>query len=137
MNVDRAFLDTNVLVYAIDAGDARRRVIATATLREHPDAVVSTQVLSEFYVVATRKLGLPPGAARAAVNTIATREVALIDADTVIAAAELVERTSIGFWDALIVRTAIRANCTTLLTEDLQHGATIDGVRVVDPFTEG
>jgi len=41
---------------------------------------------------------------------------------------------SISFWDALIVKCATAAGCTQVLSEDMQHGASIDGVLIVNPF---
>jgi predicted nucleic acid-binding protein len=41
----------------------------------------------------------------------------------------------LSFWDALIVRAAAEARCDVLLSEDLNHGQVIDGVRIEDPFS--
>ena len=52
----------------------------------------------------------------------------------ILAAIDLSRLHSFSFWDALIVRTAAAAGCGLLLTEDLQHGQVVDGVRIENPF---
>jgi predicted nucleic acid-binding protein len=133
----RAFLDTNVLVYAddLDAGDKRaraRHVLEEAITTQ--SGVLSTQVLQEYFVVATRKLGVDPAVARRKVELFATLDVVRVDVDRILGAIDLHRLHALSFWDALVVRCAAAAGCSRLLTEDLQHGLVIDGVRVEDPF---
>jgi predicted nucleic acid-binding protein len=133
----RRFLDTNVLLYADDEDATGKRDRARHLLREAfsaGDAVVSTQVLQEFFVNATRKLGVDPAIARRKVELVAELDVVRVDVDLICSAIDLHRLHSISFWDALIVRAAAVAGCGLLLTEDLQHGRVIDGVRVEDPF---
>lgn len=133
----RRFLDSNVLVYAddLDAGAKReqaREILAAALAAG--DGVVSTQVLQEFFVISTRKLGVDPAVARRKVELVATLDLVRIDLDMVLAAIDLHRLHSLSFWDALIVRAAATAGCGVLVTEDLQHGQVIDGVRIENPF---
>ena len=133
----RRFLDTNVLVYADDLDAAVKRRRAREILRDavrSGDGVVSTQVLQEFFVISTRKLGVEPGVARRKVELLAEMDVVRIDLRLILAAIDLHRLESISFWDALVVRAAVAAGCRTLLTEDLQHGQVINGVRVENPF---
>lgn len=136
---ERVFLDTNVLLYAddADAGDkqrvARERVRAAMMERT---GVISTQVLQEYFSVATRKLGISPVAARRRVELLSVLDVVRIEVTTILAAIDLHRLHSLSFWDALIVRAASLSGCTRLLSEDLHAGSTIDGVRVVDPFAD-
>jgi predicted nucleic acid-binding protein len=135
--VTRRFLDTNVLVYADDLDAAVKRRRAREILRHAVrtgDGVVSTQVLQEFFVISTRKLGVEPGVARRKVELLAEMDVVRIDLRLILAAIDLHRLESISFWDALVVRAAVAAGCRTLLTEDLQHGQVINGVRVENPF---
>lgn len=136
---DRFFLDTNVLVYAddLDAGDKNR--IAREVLREALTSrrgVLSTQVLQEFYVVSTRKLGMDPAVARRKVELLATLEVVGVDVPAILEAVDLSRLHSLSFWDALVLRSASAAGCGRLLTEDMQHGGEVAGVRIEDPFRE-
>jgi len=134
---ERTFIDTNVLVYADDAsaGAKRERALAVlAALVGASQAVVSTQVLQEYFVVATRKLGVPPEVARRKVEVLSRLDVVIVRPELVIAAIDLHRLHSISFWDALIVRAAAAASCARVLSEDLQHDQVIDGVRITNPF---
>jgi predicted nucleic acid-binding protein len=130
------FLDTKVLVYAA-AKDDPRAAIATALLAK--GGRISVQVLNEFASVARRKLNWPwPDIAEALSAfrilcpdplplTVATNEAAL----------EIAERDGIGFYDSLIVASAIEAGCTTLLSEDMQDGRAIVGTLTIqNPFKQ-
>src|SRR3972149_5503188 len=85
---ERTFVDTNVLVYDVDAADLSRQARAREVLAPAGagDLVVSTQVLSEFYVVVTRKLGLDAALAQAMVGRLTRLPVVVIDASLVMAA---------------------------------------------------
>lgn len=133
----RRFLDTNVLVYADDLEAGAKRDRARDLLDEalsSGEGVVSTQVLQEFFVIATGKLGVEVAIARRKVELLAAMDVVGIDLDLILAAIDLRRLHSISFWDALILRAAAIAGCSLLLTEDLQHGQVVDGVRIENPF---
>jgi len=133
------FVDTNVLVYARDASDPGKQATAAAWM-EHlwigAGGRLSVQVLQEYYVTMTRKLdpGLSADVAREDVRDLAAWRPVRIDESIVEAAWRLEDRYQLSFWDALIVAAAQATSCETLLTEDLQHGLEIDGLRVADPF---
>jgi len=134
----RTFVDTNVLVYAVDEADERRRGIARGLLAARVDGglVVSTQVLSEFHV-AVRRLAVPvdPEPALAIVREVASAvEVHVPSVADVLAASERSVRDQLHQYDALIVESALSAGCEVLLTEDLQDGQRYDGLAVRDPF---
>ena len=133
----RTFIDTNILIYADDLDAGVKNRVAQQVLRgliTSRSAVVSTQVLQEYFVVATRKLGVPAKIARKKIHLLSTLEVAQVDLAAILGAIDLLRLHSLSFWDALILRSAATAGCTTLLTEDLQHGQVIEGVRVENPF---
>ncbi len=133
----RRFLDTNVLVYTDDGGDRRRARLALAAVQEaieSREGVLSTQVLQEYFSVTTRKLGTDPAVARRKVQLFATLEVVQVDVELILGAVDLHRLHAISFWDALILQAAGRAGCEVLLTEDLQAGRAISGLRIVDPF---
>jgi len=134
------FVDTNVLLYAVDTGEAEKHRAASswrAELWKSRRGRVSYQVLQEFYVQAVRKDPKRVEAARAEVRDLFAWEPVAIDAVALEAAWSLQERFRLSFWDALIVAAAHAANCRYLLTEDLSHGQDLDGVRVVNPFRVG
>lgn len=129
------FVDTNVFVYLYDHADPEKQRIARATLTEQPEEVViSTQVLSEFFWVVTRKLNLEPRAAREGVRQMATLRVVPVDHRLVLRATDTSLSARISIWDALIVEAAATAGSDRLLTEDLNDGQTIRDVRIVNPF---
>ena len=135
------FVDTNVLAYAHDRSETRKQPEAQARLEElwrERTGVLSTQVLQELYVVATRKLDPPMrrAAARELVALYGEWPVVQVDVALVVSASELEERHTLSFWDALIVEAARRAGATRLLTEDLQQGRRIGGVSIENPFTD-
>lgn len=133
------FVDTSVLVYARDAREPAKQERAAAWM-EHLWSTgigrLSVQVLAEFYVTVTRKLdpGMEPAVARADVEDLLAWGPVPLDGDLLLTAWSLEERFRLSFWDALIVAAARTARCEALLTEDLHHGATYDGVRILDPF---
>jgi predicted nucleic acid-binding protein len=137
----RAFLDTNVLVYAVDEADERRRAIARDLLARGADGdgggfVISTQVLSEF-LVAVRRLEIPVSedvALDIVRDLAASVEIHVPSVADIIGAAERAVREKIHHYDALIVQAAVSAGCDVLITEDLQDGRRFDGVTVTDPF---
>ena len=133
----KVFFDTNILVYAQDAGQPRKQKLSRALLTEALAAgqtVISTQVLQEFYVAATRKLGVEPLAAKAVLKTFAACEVIPVTPELIQEAIDCSILSQLSFWDALIVATAHAAGCTTLYSEDLNPGQSILGVKVVNPF---
>lgn len=138
MTTPLTFVDTNVLLYAhsdsSDRHDRAREVLAE--LWERRSGVISTQVLQEFYVNATKptKLAMKPAEARRLVALYSTWRVIPADSDLVLAASHLQEDHTVSFWDALIVRAALRASASVLLSEDLQHGRRFGPLEVRDPF---
>ena len=136
------FVDTNVLVYARDASEPEKRPLARAWidhLWETRQGRLSVQVLHELYVTVTRKLqpGLTPAQARAEVDDLLAWRPEPVGPQAVRDAWAMEDRFGLSYWDALIVASARSAGCRVLLTEDLQHGQELDGLRVVDPFRVG
>jgi predicted nucleic acid-binding protein len=99
--------------------------------------VLSTQVLQEYFVNATRKLKLDPARAQARIELYLGFEVMVVRVEHLLGAIDLHRLRSLAFWDALVARCAADAGCDLLLTEDLQDGSTLEGVRVQNPFLGG
>lgn len=139
MTAELVFVDTNILLYAHDRTAGRKRDVARELLGhlwETRAGALSTQVLQEFYVNATRKLPrpIPAPRARAVIDRYATWRVHRIDPSDITAAAELESRHRQSFWDSLIIVSAARTGATMIATEDMQHHRRIAGLRIVDPF---
>ncbi len=133
----RSFLDTNVLVYTDDADSAEKQQRALdlfGECRRQRNGVVSTQVLQEYFVTATRKLGVSPEVARRKTEIFGQLQLVIPSLDDVLGAIDLHRLHGIAFWDALIVRSALVAGCSRLLSEDMQQGRRFDGVQIVNPF---
>ncbi len=133
----RSLLDTNVLVYA-DASDepakqAQAIALVSALLRAG-DAVISTQVLQEYVNVAVRKLRLPQGLIRERIAFCRRFEMVMTSPDLISDAMDLHLLRGLSFYDALIVRAAVVGGCQRVLSEDLQNGAVVQGVRIENPF---
>lgn len=133
----RSFFDTNVLAYTDDYDSPTKQSRALALFEEARRTgagVVSTQVMQEYFVTVTRKLGVPVDVARRKVELFARLGLVVIDLADVLTAIDLHRLHQIAFWDALVVRAAQRANCSVLYTEDMQHGRRIDGLSILNPF---
>lgn len=133
------FVDTNVLVYAHDKSEPVKQQLAQAALLElwsSRSGVLSTQILQEFYSVATSKLKPPmrPAEAREVVSLYSEWPMVLVEPSLIITASLLQEEHQLSFWDALVIEAARVAGARTLLTEDMQGGRVIAGVRIEDPF---
>ncbi len=136
MKDDALFLDTNVLVYLFDLDAPDKKAIAESVFREHKRIKFSTQVLEEFYVTVTRKLGRPmhPEQALAAVEKFQQYPVAIISKALITKGIRRSIDSRISLWDGLIVETALAVGATVLVTEDLQDGWNIGSMRVWNPF---
>ncbi len=139
MSGNRAFVDTNILVYAHDDSAADKRDQARALVEqlwESRDGCLSVQVLQEFFVTVTRKIAKPlsPAMAKEIIADLARWYVHTPAADDVLAAISIHQDTRISFRDAMIVRSAAEIGCTVLYSEDLNAGQEYTGVRVANPF---
>lgn len=135
------FVDTNVLVYARDSRDASKQQRAhewLAFLWKTKRGRLSRQVLQEYYVTVTQKLrpGVTEDEARADVRALFHWLTPIDPAGLMEAAWALRDRFSLSFWDALVVGAADCLGCAYVLSEDLQGGQELGGVRVVSPFQE-
>ena len=135
------FVDTNILIYAYDKDSGEKNLRAEAVIKELWESergMLSTQVLQEFYVNATRKMLHPvsPAVARGIIENYLAWPVRMVEPPTILRASEFQERHQLSFWDAMILATAYEGKARTLLTEDLNHGQTIEGIRIVNPFRD-
>lgn len=133
------FVDTNVLVYLRDSTEPEKQRAAAewmARLWESGEGRLSTQILHEYYVTVTAKLdpGLPTDEAREDVIALRSWNPLEPDAEILEDAWAVEDRYGFSFWDALVVAAARRLDCRILLTEDLQHGQDLDGLRIMSPF---
>ena len=137
----KAFVDTNVLVYAYDRASGAKRELARGlleALRNEGRGVLSTQVLQEFYVNVRRNARPPVSQddARALVSDYLAWEPVVNDGASVLEAIDVGHRYQLSFRDALIVVSARKAGASVLYSEDLNHGQTFESVQVLNPLLE-
>lgn len=136
---DKVFVDTNILLYVYDRAAGNKREIASELVRQlwhDGTGALSTQVLQEFYVNVTRKIPRPvsPAEARTIISRYLVWHMEVNTGESLVRASEIEERHRLSFWDALIITAAAQSGAATLLSEDLNHGQVIEGVKIVNPF---
>ena len=137
----RQFIDTNILVYAYDSADPAKQEHARQILRNGiaaETAVLSAQVLGEFFTVVTSRIHIPLTAEEAekVLDILSVLPVVEIDLRLVRRATGIHRLYGINYWDSLIVAAAQRAGCTQILTEDLNTGQSYQDILAVNPFNE-
>ena len=134
-----AFVDTNVLLYSVSTVTAEAAKMETArAILDRDDLVLSTQVLQEFYVQATRSTRADRLAHESAANLIESWlrfRVVETTVSLVLQALATAARWRVSYWDAAIIEAARRGGCPEVLSEDLQPGMNFAGVTVHNPFT--
>ncbi|MFW6137669.1 MAG: PIN domain-containing protein [Spirochaetota bacterium] len=135
--MSKIFIDTNILVFALDNYDKQKKQKSKQILTDvisKQIAVISTQVLQELYVAGTTKLSIDPILMKNIVHAFENVEVVIIDTDLIKEAIDTSVLNKVSFWDSLIVVAAEKAKCESLYTEDFNHGQIIRGVRVENPY---
>lgn len=134
------FLDSNVFVYLFDETDARKcelaRQVVSSALGDG-NGVISFQVVQETLHVITRKLKVavkPEDALVFLREALQPMWRVQPSAGLYARALGLQGKVALSFYDSLIVAAALEAGCKRLLSEDLQHGQRIEGLRVENPF---
>jgi len=129
------FFDTNVLLYLLSA-DATKADLAEELLKDR-GGIVSVQVLNEFVNVATLKLAMSFAEVREILSTLRTLCVVKpLEIETHELGLELAERYRYSIYDSMILAAALRAGCSTLYSEDFQHGQVIGSLTIRNPFTD-
>lgn len=139
MKEDKIFLDTNVIVYAYDVSAGKKHEIAVKIMEDlwrSGLGIISTQVLQEFFVVATsnRNKLLDAWTAREIVSDLLKWNVIVNDGNSILDAIELQQRYKYSFWDSMIIESAVRGGATLLLSEDFSERQIIEGMKIKNPF---
>ena len=131
------FLDSNVLLYAAggkaEAPEKHARAVEVLMM----EFGLSSQVLAEFYVNATRKGPTPlaPDVAQEWVTQLSKKPCQPLDASVVRSGIALSQRYRTSYWDGAILAAAKRLGASTIYSEDMNDGHDYDGVTVINPFT--
>jgi len=136
---DKYFIDTNILVYANDRSDKRKHQIAKNIILDgikKECAVISAQVLIEFYVIITQKVKetLTHEVALQDIRLLRYFEIIAIDFDLIIKAIDILHKNKLSYWDSLILAAAITSGVGILYSEDLNHGQVNGDIKIVNPF---
>ncbi len=133
----KSFLDTNILIYQMDNRDVAKqrkcRELVRALVLRH-EAVISTQILQEFYVACTAKLKVKPILVKGMIHGFQNMEVLTVGSDLINEAIDTSIQYQISFWDSLVVVAAESAKCQYLVTEDLNEGQVIRNVKIQNPM---
>lgn len=132
------FLDTNVLVYAYDPGDPRKRRVAQDLVRRAVagEVVISVQVLAEFAATLIHKAA-PAAAPKdmlSVLDALGPIKVIVPNADTVRRTVEAHAQYGVHFYDAMILAAAERGGCKRIWSEDFNPNQEYFGVAVENPF---
>lgn len=131
------FLDTNVLIYAVDPRDMRKQQIAKSIVmsaRNSSEYAISAQVLNEFSNVAMGNLHKPRAEVRGFVELFMEIHSVDVRSEWTVQAIEIMERHDTQFYDSLLLAAAKSIGCDIFLTEDLNDGQTYCGIKAVNPF---
>jgi len=132
-------LDTNILVYAVDADPANSaRKQAAIALIATADFGLSTQVLQEFYVTVTRKIQLPmsPDAAMDYLDRFHAFPLVPVDFGIVTEGIRNSVKFQVSYWDGAVIAAADRLHAPKLYSEDLNHGQVYGNVTAINPFVD-
>ena len=131
------FLDTNIVVYLYSADEPEKRAAALELIDQN-NPIISTQVLSELANTLSRKFHLPFEVVAQAVSEVRDScTVFPVMPETISHALDLANKYRYSYYDSLILAAALSAGCSTLFTEDMQHGQIIEGVLTVqNPFAK-
>ncbi len=136
--VASVFFDTNILVYSVDEADPQKREIALSLIAKHAiakDAAISAQVLQEFYMASTRRLGINPIEDRQLVKDFQMFELVQVTPGIIDEAIDRSILDQISFWDGLILSAAKLSRCEKLYY--MNHGQAFGQARLVEPRGEG
>lgn len=134
---DKAFLDTNILVYLYSENEPEKQLIARELISDtESDYLISTQVVGEFINILFRKFGCSIPVIRIAVDDfIENFRLVEIHPITIHKALFVMEKYRFSYWDSMIISSALENECTILYSEDLHDGQIMEkNLRITNPF---
>ena len=137
--MSKIFIDTNILVYSLDLKNQEKKDLARKIIKkivETQQPVISTQVIQEFYVVASSKLKADSIAVKNIIHNFHNMEIVNNDLELIEEAIDISILSQLSFWDSLIIAAAEKANCEYVFSEDLNSGQSYRGIKVLNPFLQ-
>jgi len=135
--MSKVFIDTNILIYSMDEFDPIKREKCRFLLKsavKDLQGVISTQIMQEFYVTATKKLAADSLLVKDILHSFEHFEIVKVDPAIIYDAIDCGILNRLSFWDSLVVVAAESARCERIWTEDLNNGQVIRGVRIENPL---
>lgn len=141
MSESKAFLDSNILIYAYDVSSGEKNEIAKNLVMElwnSRKGIISTQVIQEFFVNITNKVPRPidVDTAEIIIKDLLYWEVLVNDEASILEAIKIHKKHEFSFWDAMILQAAVKGGAELLYTEDMTHGQVVQGVHILNPFLD-
>ena len=137
--MSKIFIDTNILVYTLDQKNIEKRDAARVIVKKVVEShlpVISTQVIQEFFVVASSKLKADSIVVKNIIHNFHNMEIVNNDLDLIEQAIDISVLSQLSFWDSLIIASAEKANCEYVLSEDLNSRQNYRGIKMLNPFLQ-
>lgn len=139
MKEHKVFLDTNIIIYAYDSSAGKKHEVAREILTGLWDSglgVISTQVLQEFFINVTKKIPKPIDIdlAKGIIGDFLKWDVVVNDGESLLDAIDILVEYNYSFWDSMIIQAAVKGGAELLLTEDLEDGKVVKGVKIRNPY---
>ena len=133
--LDRAFIDTNIIVYLFSADEPDKRIIATDVFNCYSEPVVSIAVLNELCNVMLKKFSIPSINMQNVVHEL-SRAAIIVNGttNTIRRAIDIHEKLGFSYFDSFHLATAAENGCPVFFSEDMQHGQKIGTVKIINPF---
>ena len=130
---DKAFCDSNVLLYLLDKKD-ERKLKAKEILFNNP--IISTQVINENINVAFKRLHLSKADIAVHIENLLIKcDVKIISTETILLAYRIFSKYQYSYYDCLIIAVALENDCRVLYSEDMQHNQVIEKkLKIINPF---
>jgi predicted nucleic acid-binding protein len=135
--VAKIFIDSNILVYTLDKNDINKHNkarLALKNIKDNETPVISTQVLQEFYNASTTKLNTDKLLAKSLLHNFTNMETVQVNIDIIEQGIDISIVSQISFWDGLIIASAEYAKCSAIISEDLNDGQMIRGIKIMNPL---
>lgn len=132
---DKAFLDTNIVVYAHSDFDVVKQSKSHAIITQQK-TIISTQIIQETANILNKKLkNTWPDVARAIASLTANSYIHTNTSKTILKACEITDKYHFSFYDSLVIAAALETDADILYSEDMQHNQLIENkLRIVNPF---
>lgn len=141
MSENKAFLDSNILIYAYDVSSGKKNEVAKNLVMElwnSRKGIISIQVIQEFFVNITCKVPKPidVDTAEIIIKDLLYWEIFVNNETSILEAIKIHKKYKFSFWDAMILQAAVKGGAELLYTEDMTHGQVVHGVHILNPFLD-